>query len=145
MAAKEKKGLGMGLDALFAANQYEDEPEAELLIVPIEKVEPNRSQPRKVFEEEALEEAEMVLGLLEGKELELPVVFDPERIPDDAARTDTGFQQVLLEHVEEQVGFAAPSHAGNDFHHAVVLARDQLVQVHIPFDSHEFLCFRNIP
>ena len=35
MAGKEKKGLGMGLDALFAANHYDDEPEAELLIVTI--------------------------------------------------------------------------------------------------------------
>ena len=29
MAAKEKKGLGIGLDALFAANDYEEEPGSE--------------------------------------------------------------------------------------------------------------------
>ena len=50
MAGKEKKSLGMGLDALFAANHYEDEPEAELLIVPIEKVEPREDQPRRSFD-----------------------------------------------------------------------------------------------
>ena len=56
MAGKEKKSLGMGLDALFAANHYEDEPEAELLIVPIEKVEPREDQPRQSFDPDALQE-----------------------------------------------------------------------------------------
>lgn len=41
-----------------------------------------------VNEEETLEEAELVLENLKGYELELPVVFDPERIRDDDARTD---------------------------------------------------------
>ena len=41
-----------------------------------------------VNEEETLEEAALVLENLEGYELELPVVFDPERIRDDEARTD---------------------------------------------------------
>lgn len=56
MAVKEKKGLGMGLDALFAANHYEDEQEAELLIVPIEKVEPREDQPRQTFDPQALQD-----------------------------------------------------------------------------------------
>ena len=54
MAAKEKKGLGLGLDALFAANDLE-EVEGELLTLPIAKVEPREAQPRKTFEEEALQ------------------------------------------------------------------------------------------
>ncbi|MCR5526943.1 MAG: glycoside hydrolase family 25 protein [Lachnospiraceae bacterium] len=41
-----------------------------------------------INEEEAAEEAEFVLGLLNGQELELPVVYDPESILDDEARTD---------------------------------------------------------
>lgn len=53
MAAKEKKGLGIGLDALFAANDLE-EPEGELLTLPISKVEPREKQPRKNFDEQAL-------------------------------------------------------------------------------------------
>lgn len=56
MAAKEKKGLGMGLDALFAANHYDEEPESELLIVPIEKVEPREDQPRQTFDPQALQD-----------------------------------------------------------------------------------------
>ena len=56
MAGKEKKGLGMGLDALFAANAYDDEPEAELLIVPLSKVEPREDQPRQYFDPQALED-----------------------------------------------------------------------------------------
>ena len=54
MAAKEKKGLGLGLDALFAANDLE-EAEGELLTLPIAKVEPREAQPRKNFDEEALQ------------------------------------------------------------------------------------------
>ncbi|MBR4549416.1 MAG: ParB/RepB/Spo0J family partition protein [Oscillospiraceae bacterium] len=62
MAGKEKKSLGMGLDALFAANHYEDEPEAELLIVPIEKVEPREDQPRRSFDPTALQELAASIG-----------------------------------------------------------------------------------
>ena len=56
MAAKEKKGLGIGLDALFAANDLEEEPEGELLTLPIGKVEPREAQPRKTFDEQALQD-----------------------------------------------------------------------------------------
>lgn len=41
-----------------------------------------------VNEEEAVEEAEFVLQYLNGCELQLPVVYDPESILDDEARTD---------------------------------------------------------
>lgn len=41
-----------------------------------------------VNEDEAIEEAEYTLELLDGITLELPVVYDPEIIPDDRARTD---------------------------------------------------------
>ncbi len=57
MAAKEKKGLGLGLDALFAAGGYEeDEAEDQLLTLPVRKIEPREDQPRERFEEEALQE-----------------------------------------------------------------------------------------
>lgn len=50
-----------------------------------------------VDETEAIEEAEFVLSYLEGYELQLPVVYDPESILDDTARTDnvTGEQFTL--------------------------------------------------
>lgn len=51
--AKEKKGLGVGLDVLFGSNDF-DESESELLTLPISKVEPRMEQPRKNFDEEAL-------------------------------------------------------------------------------------------
>ena len=41
-----------------------------------------------IDEEEAIEEAEFVIELLDGIELELPITFDPELIRDDEARTD---------------------------------------------------------
>jgi len=56
MANKEKKSLGIGLDALFAANDYTDEAADELLILPISKVEPREDQPRQRFDPEALQE-----------------------------------------------------------------------------------------
>ena len=61
-----------------------------------------------VNEEEAMEEADFVLRNLEGYTLQLPVVYDPEHILDDEARTDnvTGRQftanaEVFCSAVEE--------------------------------------------
>ena len=56
MAQKEKRGLGAGLDALFAANGYEEEDSIEQTILPIGKVEPRADQPRVTFNEEELQE-----------------------------------------------------------------------------------------
>ena len=56
MAAKEKKGLGTGLDVLFGANRLDEENESELLTLPISKVEPRRDQPREYFDQQALQE-----------------------------------------------------------------------------------------
>lgn len=41
-----------------------------------------------ITKDEAIEEAERVIDELQGKELQLPVVFDPENIPWEEARTD---------------------------------------------------------
>ncbi len=41
-----------------------------------------------INEQEAIEEAHFVLDALQGYELQLPVVYDPELIRDDEARTD---------------------------------------------------------
>ena len=83
MAAKEKKGLGKGLDALFADNDSENEQEGELLILPLEKVEPREAQPRKNFDEQALQELSESIaqyGLIQ------PVV---------ARRLDSGYYQII--------------------------------------------------
>ena len=82
MAAKEKKGLGLGLDALFAANDLE-EAEGELLTLPIAKVEPREAQPRKIFEEEALQalaDSIAQYGLIQ------PIV---------ARKLDSGYYQII--------------------------------------------------
>ena len=52
--AKDKKGLGIGLDALFGTDEPEEE--SELQILPIAKVEPRLEQPREIFDEQALQE-----------------------------------------------------------------------------------------
>lgn len=83
MAAKERKGLGTGLDALFSANEWEDEPEGELLTLPIEKVEPRKAQPRKQFDEQALQDlADSIAqyGLIQ------PIV---------ARKLDSGYYQII--------------------------------------------------
>ncbi len=41
-----------------------------------------------INEDEAKEEAEFVLDILDGRPIDLPVVYDPESILDDEARTD---------------------------------------------------------
>lgn len=52
--AQKKGGLGKGLDLLFAENALEDAGKAVTL--PIDEVTPNKEQPRKQFDDEALSE-----------------------------------------------------------------------------------------
>lgn len=52
MAPKNGKGLGRGLDALFVSTPTGSE---EITSLPLQKVEPNPLQPRKLFDEEELE------------------------------------------------------------------------------------------
>ena len=55
MAAK-KGGLGRGLDALFAVNSIEEIASTSAVKLKIMDIEPNRDQPRKIFDEDALAE-----------------------------------------------------------------------------------------
>lgn len=55
MAAK-KGGLGRGLDALFADNSIEEIASTSAVKLKIMDIEPNRGQPRKIFDEDALAE-----------------------------------------------------------------------------------------
>ena len=53
----KKKGLGKGLDALFDENTIELELAAqEKATLRLSQIEPDKNQPRKVFEKEALEQ-----------------------------------------------------------------------------------------
>ena len=52
--AKDKKGLGIGLDALFGTDEPEEE--SELQTLPLAKVEPRLEQPREMFDEQSLQE-----------------------------------------------------------------------------------------
>ena len=54
---QKKTGLGRGLDALFGPVPLEETQENEALQnLKITEIEPNRNQPRKIFDQEALEE-----------------------------------------------------------------------------------------
>ena len=80
--AKEKKGLGTGLGALFGDDVFEDN-ESELLNLPIAKVEPRQEQPREYFDEEALQElADSIAqyGLIQ---------------PITVRKLDTGYYQII--------------------------------------------------
>ena len=58
MGKDGKKGLGMGLGALFGEEYPTAQPEREETapdLLPIEKIEPRADQPRKRFDPEALE------------------------------------------------------------------------------------------
>lgn len=50
-----QKGLGKGLGALFADYEEEKQDNSPYKILPIQKVEPNRDQPRRDFDDEELE------------------------------------------------------------------------------------------
>lgn len=80
--AKEKKGLGIGLDALFGTDEL-NESEAELQFLPISKVEPRMEQPRMQFDEETLQElADSIsrYGLIQ---------------PITARKLDSGYYQII--------------------------------------------------
>lgn len=80
--AKEKKGLGIGLDVLFGADNLEEDG-SELLTLPISKVEPREEQPREYFDEKALQDlADSIAqyGLIQ------PIV---------ARKLDTGYYQII--------------------------------------------------
>ena len=82
MAAKEKKGLGTGLGALFGDDIFEDEAQ-EITTLPITKVEPRKDQPREYFDEAALEELSESIaqfGLIQ------PIVV---------RKLDTGYYQII--------------------------------------------------
>lgn len=55
MAPKNKGGLGKGLDALMLDNSMQEENEGALMLK-LHEIEPNRDQPRKIFDDEALSE-----------------------------------------------------------------------------------------
>lgn len=55
MATKKKSGLGKGLDALFLDNAVE-EAQGSAATLSVNEITPNRAQPRKTFDEEALAE-----------------------------------------------------------------------------------------
>lgn len=52
---KTQRGLGRGLDALFTSSQP-DAPEQAVMMVPLQEIHANEFQPRRVFDEEALDE-----------------------------------------------------------------------------------------
>lgn len=54
--ASKKGGLGRGLDALFADNSLEEISSTSAVKLKINDIEPNRDQPRKDFDENALNE-----------------------------------------------------------------------------------------
>lgn len=55
MVQKKKSGLGKGLDALFLDNSLEEENGSSVMLK-LNEIEPNKDQPRKVFDEQALTE-----------------------------------------------------------------------------------------
>lgn len=56
MVKKGKMGLGKGLDSLIPTTADKDTNDAEPQMLKISQVEPNREQPRKQFDKEALED-----------------------------------------------------------------------------------------
>ena len=66
-----KKGLGKGLESLFNENAGESEG---AVTVPLNEIEPNRDQPRKEFDEEALSE---LAASIEKHGLIQPIVVKP--------------------------------------------------------------------
>ena len=83
MAKDSKKGLGTGLSALFGEDFMSNDDSAELLYLPINKVEPREDQPRSRFDDVALQElADSIAqyGLIQ---------------PITARKLDSGYYQII--------------------------------------------------
>lgn len=52
--ATKKRGLGKGIDLLFAENATEEINSSSAVMLPITEIEPNKNQPRNYFDDEAL-------------------------------------------------------------------------------------------
>ena len=81
-----KKGLGKGLDALFEDNSYDLEQQGggETLLR-LSKIEPDKNQPRKFFDEDALEE---LAASIKEHGLIQPIIVSP--LADDRYRIIAG-------------------------------------------------------
>lgn len=55
MMNKTQRGLGRGLDALFSPGGR-DEDQSLVISIPIKKISPNKFQPRRIFDDDALQE-----------------------------------------------------------------------------------------
>lgn len=62
MAKSNQKGLGKGLGALFIEPAASESTEKAVQTLPIQKLEPNRNQPRQDFDEVALQELAESIG-----------------------------------------------------------------------------------
>lgn len=82
----KKKGLGKGLDALFEDNSYDLEPQSggETLLR-LSQIEPDKNQPRKFFDEAALEE---LAASIKEHGLIQPIIVSP--LEDDRYRIIAG-------------------------------------------------------
>ncbi len=84
--AIRKGGLGKGIDALFAENSTEELNEGSSILLPINEIEPNKEQPRTIFEQESLSQLSESIaehGILQ------PIIVRP--------RTDGSYQIVAGE------------------------------------------------
>lgn len=82
----KKKGLGKGLDALFEDNSYDLEPQGRgETLIRLSQIEPDKNQPRKFFDENALEE---LAASIKEHGLIQPIIVAP--LEDDRYRIIAG-------------------------------------------------------
>lgn len=82
----KKKGLGKGLDALFEDNSYDLEtPSGGETLIRLSQIEPDKNQPRKFFDEKALEE---LAASIKEHGLIQPIIVAP--LADDRYRIIAG-------------------------------------------------------
>ena len=72
----KQRGLGRGLDALFTESDIAREPSSSVSELRLTQIEPNKEQPRKTFDQKALQELAKSIEALSTP------LCPPVRIPD---------------------------------------------------------------
>ena len=125
----KKKGLGKGLDELFIDNATEELGSSSAVKLKLSEIEPNKNQPRKNFDEEALAElkeirAELIEDL--GSADELKHILADYQAYNELINADTTTSDALKEYQAQLDYIRELLNSSKNKEYIVKIAKDEL-------------------